>query len=79
MVHSGSTLFAALVGMGFILTLSAGPFLTSDCLSEEKRDGTLGFLFITELGGYDVVSGKLLATSLRASYALLAIFPTDSM
>ena len=54
---------------------AAGLFFTSDCLSEEKREGTLGFLFLTDLRGYDVVGGKLLATSLRCFYGLLAIMP----
>ena len=55
--------------------LSAGLFFTSDCLSEEKREGTLGLLFLTDLRGYDVALGKLLATSLRGFYALLAVLP----
>src|SRR5262249_40001083 len=55
--------------------LSAGLFFTSDCLSEEKREGTIGLLFLTDLRGFDVVLGKLLATSLRGFYALLAVFP----
>src|SRR6185436_16175150 len=42
---------------------------------EEKREGTIGFLFLTDLRGYDVVLGKLLATSLRTFYALLAVLP----
>ena len=53
----------------------AGVFLTADCLSEEKREGTLGLLFLTDLRGYDVVLGKLMATSVHALYSLLAIFP----
>jgi len=44
-------------------------------LSEEKREGTLGLLFLTDLRGYDVVLGKLAATSVNAFYGLLAIFP----
>jgi len=32
-------------------------------------------LFLTDLRGFDVVLGKLLATSLRGFYALLAVFP----
>jgi hypothetical protein len=55
--------------------LGAGLFFTSDCLSEEKREGTLGLLFLTDLRGYDIVLGKLLATSLRGAYALLAVLP----
>src|SRR5712691_815325 len=71
----GSMLFYALTWLSLPAVLSAGLFFTSDCLSEEKREGTLGFLFLTDLRGYDVVLGKLLATSLRAFYALLAVFP----
>ena len=48
---------------------------TADCLSEEKREGTLGLLFLTDLKGYDIVFGKLVSRSLNAVYGLLAIFP----
>jgi ABC-type transport system involved in multi-copper enzyme maturation permease subunit len=71
----GSGLFGTLTWMALGPALAAGIFFTADCLSEEKREGTLGFLFLTDLRGYDVVVGKLLATSLRGAYALLAIFP----
>ena len=71
----GSILFYALTWTCLAAALGAGLFFTSDCLSEEKREGTLGFLFLTDLRGYDVVLGKLLATSLRGFYALLAFLP----
>src|SRR5438874_1848745 len=71
----GKGLFTVLTWLSLAVALSAGLFFTSDCLSEEKREGTLGFLFLTDLRGYDVVFGKLLATSLRAICALLAVFP----
>ncbi len=71
----GKGLFAVLTWLSLAVALSAGLFLTSDCLSEEKREGTIGFLFLTDLRGYDVVLGKLLATSLRSFYALLALLP----
>lgn len=61
------------VVLGFCML--SGTFLTADCLSEEKREGTLGLLFLTDLNGADVVLGKLVATSINAVYALLAIFP----
>src|SRR5262249_679085 len=70
----GSVLFEILKWMSFPCVCLAGVFLTSDCLSEEKREGTLGLLFLTDLRGYDVVFGKLLANSLRAVFGLLAIF-----
>ncbi len=71
----GSVLFGALSWMGVAVALPAGLFFTSDCLSEEKREGTLGLLFLTDLRGHDVAAGKLLATSLRGFYAFLAIVP----
>lgn len=71
----GRSLFVVLTGFSLCGVLAAGLFFTSDCLSEEKREGTLGLLFLTDLRGYDVVLGKLAATSLRAFYGLLAVFP----
>lgn len=71
----GGALFTTLTWLSLAGALSAGLFFTSDCLSEEKREGTLGFLFLTDLRGYDVVLGKLLATSLRCGFAFLAIYP----
>ncbi len=71
----GAILFGILSWMSFGCVAVAGIFFTSDCLSEEKREGTLGLLFLTDLRGYDVVLGKLMAMLLRTFYALLAIFP----
>ena len=68
-------LFTAFAVLAFGVCLLAGVFLTADCLSEEKREGTMGLLFLTDLKGYDVVLGKLFATSLRAVFGLLAIVP----
>src|SRR5688572_21666865 len=73
--HPGGLLFAVLTWMSLAVALAAGLFFTSDALSEEKREGTLGFLFLTDLRGYDVVLGNLLAISCRCVLALLAIFP----
>src|SRR5215471_2099926 len=73
--HLGGGLFATLTWLALVPAIFAGLFFTSDALSEEKREGTLGFLFLTDLRGYDVASGKLLATSLRGSFAMLAFFP----
>src|SRR6266404_3131357 len=66
------------VSMSIILNLYAllfGVLRTADCLSEEKREGTLGLLFLTDLKGFDIVLGKLAATSLNTFYGMLAIFP----
>jgi ABC-type transport system involved in cytochrome c biogenesis permease component len=71
----GMALFVALSVISFIYSLMAGIYATADSLSEEKREGTLGLLFLTDLKGYDVVLGKLAATSLNCFYGMLAIFP----
>ncbi len=75
----GRYLFRALFGLAFAYCLFIGAWLTADCLSEEKRNGTLGLLFLTDLKGYDVVLGKLAATSVNSLYALLAILPVISL
>ncbi|PYK98613.1 MAG: hypothetical protein DME19_11875, partial [Verrucomicrobia bacterium] len=75
----GRYLFRTLFGLAFGYCLFIGARLTADCLSEEKREGTLGLLFLTDLKGYDVVFGKLAATSVNSIYALLAILPVISL
>ncbi len=71
----GSVLFGFLSWLAFLACLLEGPRTTADCLSEEKRAGTLGLLFLTDLKGHDVVLGKGIASSLNSFYALLAVFP----
>jgi ABC-type transport system involved in multi-copper enzyme maturation permease subunit len=72
---SGKYVFYCVSYYVFIVALLGGIFLASDCLSRERREGTLGFLFLTDLKGYDVVLGKFMAISLNAFYGLLAVFP----
>src|SRR5580658_10052882 len=67
--QSGRTIFQGLSALLLFYCLAAGRVLTVDCLSAEKREGTLGLLFLTDLKGYDVVLGKLAATSLNGLYA----------
>jgi ABC-type transport system involved in multi-copper enzyme maturation permease subunit len=67
--------FMVLSRLAFVFACAAGVFLTSDAISEEKREGTLGLLFLTDLRGYDVVLGKWFSHTLRAFYAVLAAFP----
>ena len=71
----GKALFQALSGLAFVYCLFAGRLATADSISEEKREGTLGLLFLTDLKGYDIVVGKIVATSLNSFYGLLAILP----
>jgi ABC-type transport system involved in cytochrome c biogenesis permease component len=69
------TVFATVSGLTALYCLLAGLLSTADCISSEKREGTLGLLFLTDLKGYDVILGKMLATSLNSFYSLTAIFP----
>ena len=71
----GPQLFKWLGVLSIIYCLFSGRLSTVDCLSEEKREGTLGLLFLTDLKGYDVVLGKLAANSLSGFYGLLAVLP----
>jgi hypothetical protein len=68
-------IFRGLSVLSLLYGLASGRRSTADCLSEEKREGTLGLLFLTDLRGYDIVFGKLAATSLNGFYGLLAVFP----
>src|SRR5882724_7405645 len=72
---AAKVIFGVLTGSAGLYCLLRGVGATADCLSEEKREGTLGLLFLTDLKGYDVVFGKLVATSLNSFYGLLAVFP----
>ena len=77
--NAGAPMFSVLTYYSFGLCLLAGVFFTAPSFSEEKREGTLGFLFLTELKGYDVVLGKFAAVSLNAFYGLLALVPMTAL
>jgi ABC-type transport system involved in multi-copper enzyme maturation permease subunit len=73
--QNGAVVFQILAALVFAYTALAGLLATGDCLSEEKREGTLGLLFLTDLKGYDVVFGKLASTSVKTFYGVLAVAP----
>src|SRR5262245_36618423 len=64
--------FAVLI---FFYCLIIGTARTADCLSSEKREGTLGLLFLTNLNSAEIVAGKLCSSALAMVYGLFAIFP----
>ena len=51
------------------------PLMTADCISREKREGTLGLLFLTPLTIRDVIAGKAIIHVLRAVTLFLAAVP----
>ena len=72
---AGQAAFGLLAGAAYVLLAAQGMLLTCDCVSLEKREGTLGLLFLTDLNGFDIVAGKLAAQVSRSLYCLMAAFP----
>ena len=72
---AGRTVFEYLAYAAVAVILLLSIFLTSDNISRERREGTLRFLFLTDLHGRDVVLGKMAAMGLVPCYALVAMFP----
>ncbi len=73
--QSGQFLFSALWWGVQWFAILAGTFLTADAISEERRDGTLGLLFLTDIDGFELVVGKFLGAGLNAAYGMAAVFP----
>lgn len=71
----GRQLFGALHGALFGAIWLLVPMLTADCISRERREGTLGLLFLTPLRGTDIVVAKGLAHGLRAVTLGIAVIP----
>ncbi len=64
--------FLCMAGLCFVLR---APRLTAGVLAEERRNQTLGLLFLSGLGAGEVLAGKFLSSALVAFADLLAIFP----
>jgi len=55
------------------------PLLTADCINREKREGTLGLLFLTPLTSTGIVAGKSVVHLLRALTLYFAMLPVIVM
>jgi len=71
----GATLFGVLQLSLWLAMWIIVPMMTADCISREKREGTLGLLFLTPLTVLDVMMGKAASHILRAATLLLASLP----
>lgn len=71
----GQRLFFTLSILGMIYCVLGGPMTTADCLAKERREGTLGLLFLTDLRSFDVVLGKVVAASLNLVLDLASALP----
>lgn len=61
--------------LAFLYCAFLGAVTTADCISSERREGTLGFLFLTNLNSAEIIAGKLCSSSLAALYGFMAVFP----
>ena len=73
--HVGATLFMGLNRTLLIAFWVLVPLMTADCVSREKREGTLGLLFLTPLTVFDVIASKAAIHVLRALTLYLAALP----
>src|ERR1041385_6213956 len=76
---AGPTVFRVCSVAIFLSCLFIGAAETADCLSREKREGTLGLLFLTNLNSAEIVAGKLCSNALALIYLLVAIFPVMAL
>src|SRR5262245_32875174 len=72
---AGRDVFEAFSVVTFVYCLFVGATGTADSISREKREGTLGLLFLTNLNSAEIVAGKLCSHALAAFYSLLAVLP----
>jgi ABC-type transport system involved in multi-copper enzyme maturation permease subunit len=74
-VQVGQALFWLTSIVATLLCAGSGLVLTADSISREKREGTLGLLFLTRLTSLDIVLGKFTAGFLSGGSVAFAVFP----
>jgi hypothetical protein len=72
--QTGSNVFDTLVAVAFVLCCVTC-ILSADVIASEKRDGTLGLLFLTSVRQFDVVLAKLVSSGAAALTAMLVLLP----
>ena len=73
---NGALYFNAIVIPLMIYSVGCGAFLTADSISAERRERTLPQLFLSNLWAAEIVVGKLVSSSLRAFFGLIACLPS---
>ncbi|MGY8654607.1 MAG: hypothetical protein ACKVJX_13385 [Verrucomicrobiia bacterium] len=71
----GPELFGDLNAVLYFGIILGAPLLTADCLSRERREGTLGLLFLTPLTPTGIVAAKSVVHALRALTLTAAALP----
>ncbi|MBL9167948.1 MAG: ABC transporter permease [Verrucomicrobiales bacterium] len=75
----GQEVFGLLSWVLFGLCLLEGLRNAADSISEEKREGTLGLLFLTDLSAAGIILGKTSGQLLSSLYALMSAIPALSI
>jgi ABC-type transport system involved in multi-copper enzyme maturation permease subunit len=73
--NPGEDVFIALACVAHLYCTFAGVIAAADTISSERREQTLGLLFLTDLRSKDVLIGKLVSSTAGSLFGLLAIFP----
>jgi ABC-type transport system involved in multi-copper enzyme maturation permease subunit len=71
----GGQAFQSLTTLALLICLIEGIRKTADSISSERREGTLGLLFLSTLSGWDIILGKLTSAAIRSVSTLLVFLP----
>lgn len=71
----GRNVFFTTCWLVAVVSIVSGASITSDAVSAERRNGTLGLLLLTSLKKKDVILGKLVASSLQLVYMTIGVAP----
>ncbi len=71
---AGQAVLRALSAAGFLFACAAA-FQAAESVNVERREGTLGLLFLTDLKSHDVVLGKLISAGANSFYSLAGFAP----
>jgi ABC-type transport system involved in cytochrome c biogenesis permease component len=71
----GQRVFQILTFLGFVFCLIAGVRVAAGTIADEKRDGTLSLLFLTQLRPSEIIGGKFFAVAIPLIQPLLAFIP----
>ncbi|HMJ90000.1 MAG TPA: hypothetical protein VK530_09300, partial [Candidatus Acidoferrum sp.] len=77
--QAGAMLFQFLHALLLVTVGVLVPLMTKDCISRERREGTLGLLFLTNLKAHHVVLAKSFAHGLRAATLWFAVIPVMTL
>jgi ABC-type transport system involved in multi-copper enzyme maturation permease subunit len=72
--ETGRLVFNEMAGAAFALCCGAC-LLAAEAINSERREGTLGLLFLTRVRSFDVLAGKLVSVGATSLCALVGLVP----